>query len=168
MPQYEYRVIPAPDRGLKARGFSTADSRFANALQTLMNDMGMRGWEYQRAETLPVSDGDGPESAGTQWRNMLVFRRQIPERSPLILQATERLDVKYPPAPVADAPQKRAEPPRPMPYSQPAGPDDDASQSEGATRMLRDNGVEEHSDVSGISNALMRLAASRNHFKSGN
>ena len=65
MPHYEYRVIPAPDRGLKAKGYSTAEARFANALQTLMNDMGTRGWEYQRAETLPASDRETDATGAT-------------------------------------------------------------------------------------------------------
>lgn len=75
MTKYEYKVLPAPDRGLKARGVKGADGRFAHALEVLMNDMGAEGWEYQRAETLPCEERQGLSGKTTVYRNMLVFRR---------------------------------------------------------------------------------------------
>ncbi len=36
---YEYKVVPAPTRGLKAKGVKTAEDRFANALQAAMNKL---------------------------------------------------------------------------------------------------------------------------------
>jgi hypothetical protein len=44
MSGFEYRVVPAPMRGLKARGVKGTPARFANALQTVMNDLGVEGW----------------------------------------------------------------------------------------------------------------------------
>ena len=40
MTQYEYKVVPAPLRGEKARGAKTTPDRFALALTMLMNDLG--------------------------------------------------------------------------------------------------------------------------------
>ena len=51
---YEYTVIPAPARGEKARGARTPAERFSFALLTEMNRMAANGWEYVRAETLPL------------------------------------------------------------------------------------------------------------------
>ncbi|WP_298842280.1 DUF4177 domain-containing protein [uncultured Roseobacter sp.] len=168
MPHYEYRVVPAPLRRSKTRaGIDTSSARLANALQTLMNDMGMRGWEYQRAEAIPQGDGG---SAPVEV--MLVFRRPVPARSPLVLQAAERLPA--PPARKGPVPvplpqddkvpevvaRARTVAPAPV-YTKPAGPDDDASGSEGATRMLQDNGVEDFSEVSGLTSSLLQLAAAR-------
>ena len=72
---YEYKVVPAPVRGLKAKGIKTAEDRFANALQSAMNDMAAEGWEYLRADTLPCEKREGLMSKTTVYQNMLVFRR---------------------------------------------------------------------------------------------
>ncbi len=72
---YEYKVVPAPVRGLKAKGVKTAEDRFANALQTMMNDQAKGGWEYLRTDTLPSKQREGLMSKTTVYQNMLVFRR---------------------------------------------------------------------------------------------
>ena len=75
MTKFEYKVVPAPERGLKARGVKGAEGRFAFALETVMNEMAAEGWEYQRAETLPSEERQGLSGRTTVYRNMLVFRR---------------------------------------------------------------------------------------------
>ena len=77
MPQYEYKVVPAPKRGLKARGVKGSEARFAHALQTVMNAEGADGWEYQRTDTLPCEERQGLTGRTTVFQNMLVFRREI-------------------------------------------------------------------------------------------
>jgi len=72
---YEYKVVPAPMRGAKAKGLKTAEDRFAFALQTAMNDLARDGWEYLRADTLPCEQREGLMSKTTIFQNMLVFRR---------------------------------------------------------------------------------------------
>lgn len=75
MSAWEYKVVPAPTKGLKARGIKGPEHRFAYALETLMNDMAADGWEFQRAETLPSIERTGLTGSTTEWRNVLVFRR---------------------------------------------------------------------------------------------
>ena len=77
MPIFEYKVVPAPARGLKARGVKTPEARFANALETLMNSMGADGWDYQRADILPNEERVGLRGSQTVYRSMLVFRRPL-------------------------------------------------------------------------------------------
>jgi hypothetical protein len=77
MAGYEYKVVPAPNKGLKAKGLKTAEERFAFALQELMNEMGAEGWEYQRADTLPSIERAGLTGSSTNWRHVLVFRRDL-------------------------------------------------------------------------------------------
>ena len=79
MPRYEFKVIPAPRRGEKARGLKTIEERFANALTGLMNEMGAEGWDYLRADTLPVDERSGLTGTKTSFQNMLVFRRILEE-----------------------------------------------------------------------------------------
>ena len=43
MQRFEYKVVPAPRRGEKARGVKTSEDRFALALATLMNALGREG-----------------------------------------------------------------------------------------------------------------------------
>jgi hypothetical protein len=77
MPRYEYKVIPAPRRGEKARGVKTTEDRFALALTGLMNGLGAEGWDYVRADSLPVDERTGLTGTKTTFQNMLVFRREL-------------------------------------------------------------------------------------------
>lgn len=169
MPHYEYRVVAAPTRGVKAKGIKSNEARFAHALEQLMNGMAEDGWEYQRAETLPSVERSGLTSSTTTWRNVMVFRRVLDTESQ---EADDACDP--PAAPLAlSAPEDSEELPGQMasaepivpPISKPQTPDEDASQSEGASRMLRDNGVEELSEVSGVSSSLKQLAENRSTGK---
>ncbi|MEQ6203602.1 hypothetical protein ABMC88_11165 [Sulfitobacter sp. HNIBRBA2951] len=75
MTRYEYKVVPAPSKGIKGKGVRGAEARFSFALQELMNGMAGYGWEYQRSETLPSIERSGITGSTTEWRNVLVFRR---------------------------------------------------------------------------------------------
>ncbi|MGD1882461.1 MAG: hypothetical protein ACFB11_09085 [Paracoccaceae bacterium] len=78
MSTYEYKVVPAPNKGIKAKGVKTGEERFALAIQELVNEMSAEGWEYQRAETLPSIERAGLTGSTTEWRNLLIFRRLKP------------------------------------------------------------------------------------------
>lgn len=97
MIEYEYRVVPAPSRGKRARGVKGPDGRFANAVQGLMNELAAEGWEYLRSDTLPNEERTGLTSFQTTFRSILVFRRPLaaataqpaPERAPAPQPDTE-------------------------------------------------------------------------------
>jgi len=82
MQRFEYRVIPAPRRGEKAKGVKSTEDRFALALTNLMNEMGREGWDYVRADALPCDERVGLTGTKTTYQNMLVFRRAIIETPP--------------------------------------------------------------------------------------
>lgn len=73
--RYDYKVVPAPDRGEKTKGVKGPEGRFAAAIERIMNDMAERGWEYLRTDTLPSEERAGLTQTVTVWRNLLVFRR---------------------------------------------------------------------------------------------
>lgn len=77
MHMYEYKVIPAPQKGVKARGIKGTRERFANALQTIMNEQGLDGWQYLRTDTLPCDERQGLTRRSTVFQNMLVFCRPL-------------------------------------------------------------------------------------------
>jgi hypothetical protein len=77
MQRYEFKVVPAPRRGEKARGVKTTEERFALALTGLMNQLGAEGWDYVRADALPCDERVGLTGTKTTFQNMLVFRRPI-------------------------------------------------------------------------------------------
>lgn len=141
MPQYEYKVVPAPSKGLKAKGVRGPEARFAHALEELMNRMGAEGWEYQRAETLPAEERHGLTNVTTTYRNMLVFRRPrggtLEEFQPRLLDA---------PAPA----------PLPAPESQ--SKDDVPDSFFGAAR---DNGVEDAEDMDTPAASVLKARAAR-------
>ncbi|MGV6803297.1 MAG: DUF4177 domain-containing protein [Ruegeria sp.] len=82
MQRYEYKVVPAPKKGTKAKGVKTPEGRFATSIEKLLNVMGADGWEYQRAELLPSDERSGLTSSVTNWRNVLVFRRAVETEQP--------------------------------------------------------------------------------------
>ena len=75
MPRFEYKVVPAPKKGLKGKDIKGAEARFSHALEELMNSLASEGWEYQRAETLPSTERSGLTGTTKEWRNVLIFRR---------------------------------------------------------------------------------------------
>ncbi|MEP4197411.1 MAG: DUF4177 domain-containing protein [Aliishimia sp.] len=180
MARYEYSVIPAPSKGVKAKGVRSTEARFAHGLQELMNQMGAEGWEYQRAETLPSTERAGLTGSTTQWRHVLVFRRPLetPKATPLKIEHKQDVAPKPPKpksAPVAaeKAPDPAATPvpvvtkkepePAPKPVPAPATTADDAHPAgqPGALSMQKDNGVEDTSEVSGLTESLATLAKNR-------
>jgi hypothetical protein len=97
MPRYEYRVLPAPKRGIKVAGAKTTEDRFAQALQAAMNELGAQGWDFVRSDTLPCEERQGLTGKTTVYQTMLVFRRVIEEAA----DATPRIMI---PAPAIVAP----------------------------------------------------------------
>ena len=75
MTRYEYKVMAAPTRAPKVRGADSVEARFAVALAGVLNREGMDGWEYLRAETLPVEERAGLTGTRTSFRTVLIFRR---------------------------------------------------------------------------------------------
>ena len=79
MTGYEYKVIPAPAKGVKAKGIKGPEARFAHALEQSMNTLAAEGWEYLRADILPSEERQGLTSSQTVYRSVLVFRRALAE-----------------------------------------------------------------------------------------
>ncbi|MFW8636798.1 DUF4177 domain-containing protein [Cribrihabitans pelagius] len=82
MQAFEYKVVPAPAKGTKAKGLKGPEARFANSIELLLNEMAAEGWEFQRAEILPSEERAGLASSTTNWRNLLVFRRAVAAERP--------------------------------------------------------------------------------------
>lgn len=100
MPSFEYKVVPAPKKGLKAKGIKSAEDRFANAMASAINELAAEGWEYQRSETLPCEERSGFRGRNTTFQNLLVFRRAITAQVEQSAPAQQPAKT----APVADAP----------------------------------------------------------------
>ncbi|MEO1778202.1 MAG: DUF4177 domain-containing protein [Pseudomonadota bacterium] len=153
---WEYKVVPAPTKGRKGKGVKGAEGRFAFALESLMNEMGRDGWEFQRAETLPSIERAGLTGSTTEWRNMLVFRRGVSapldDFEPELLPAPEAVPLAAVPA---EAVEDEAS------VEEKTAPGASVTARAGARHMLPDNGVEETSDVAGMTTSLQKLAAQR-------
>ncbi len=155
MSRFEYKVVPAPKKGRKVKGVRSPEGMFSHVLQDLMNELAEKNWEYLRAEMLPSVERSGLASTTTEWRHVLVFRREVqaemeefaPELLPppadvvideirIASQASEiKLKSQQETAPEISE-EKDHEPP--------------------------DNGVEATEDVAGLSTSLETLAAARN------
>ena len=111
MQRYEYKVVPSPRKGEKARDAKTTPDRFALALTSLMNRLGQDGWEYLRADTLPCDERVGLTGSKTSFQNMLVFRRFVDAASealPLLLSAVAEIPPSRPVLSAAVAPEGAA------------------------------------------------------------
>ena len=87
MAEFEYRVIPAPRRGVKAKGIKAAEDQFAHALTLAMNAEAADGWEFVRSDTLPLDERQGLRGSNTTFQSVLVFRRQSAEAAAAALRA---------------------------------------------------------------------------------
>lgn len=157
MHRYEYKVVPAPSKGTKAKGVKTPEGRFALTVEQLLNQMGADGWEFQRAELLPSDERSGLTGSVQNWRNVLVFRRALASddtNEDVVADDTTTEDdmaATPVPGPVSEPAPVAAPAPIPAEVSDPP-------MASGAERMLKDNGVEELSDVSGMTEALKARA----------
>lgn len=78
MPRFEYKVVPAPSRPRKIKGAGgSSEARFAVALAEDLNSEAREGWEFMRAETLPVEERAGLTGTRTSFKTVLIFRRMI-------------------------------------------------------------------------------------------
>lgn len=77
MTAFEYKVVPAPSKGEKAKGVRGAEAKFAYAIEKIMNELGAVGWEYQRSDTLPSEERSGLTNTVTTYRSVMVFRRGL-------------------------------------------------------------------------------------------
>ncbi len=208
MTQYQYKVVPAPTKGVKAKGVRTPEGRFAHSVESVLNTLGADGWEYCRAELLPSQERSGLTGSVTNWRNVLVFRKLVGGGAEMfqprvldaiepvaeVAQGAEELTGKAAgevagkaageaagaergfleqPAPVAPAAAAPVAPAAAGPSAKPASPSlfrrdppvgaavGAPVAATGAERMLKDNGVEELSDVAGVTTALETLARQR-------
>ena len=186
MQAFEYKVIPAPNKGKKAKGVKTPEDRFANGVETILNEMAAEGWEFQRAEMLPSEERSGLTGSKTNWRNLLVFRRALitdaPAEAPAAPSDTAPAVAAAASAPVvasaaveaAPAPAPAAATATPDPKEPPltaiagdpeAPPEAVAVPGEGARKMISDDGVEELSPVSGLTAALKQRAGLKDPLK---
>lgn len=73
MHDHDYRVLPAPDRAAKTS--AKGEDAHARALADVLNAEARQGWEFVRAETLPMKERTGLTGTRMGFRTLLVFRR---------------------------------------------------------------------------------------------
>ena len=114
MTGYEYKVIPAPAKGVKAKGIKGPEARFAHALEQSMNTLAAEGWEYLRADILPSEERQGLTSSQTVYRSVLVFRRELAEDETIDIASDtdleEETEVDETETEEPDAPEEEVEP----------------------------------------------------------
>lgn len=115
MTRYEYKVVPAPQKGQKTKGVKTAEGRFALSVEAVLNEMAASGWEYQRAELLPSEERSGLTGSTTNWRNVLIFRRALEDEvattvAPVMETPASPAPVVVPAPPVAQDEPERTPP----------------------------------------------------------
>lgn len=100
---YEYKVIPSPISPAKVKGKKSGADRVAHAAQSLMNEMAAQGWEYLRADVLPLEERQGLTGKTTHYHTVLVFCR-LQEAAPNPTPKTPPLTAATPAKPIAEAP----------------------------------------------------------------
>ena len=83
MAGFEYKVVNAPRKPGKARGVKGFDDKYAHTLSELMNEMAAEGWQYARAESIPVDEKSGMMGKVTEkYLTLLVFQRPVVDQTP--------------------------------------------------------------------------------------
>ena len=78
---YEYKCIGAPERPRRSRRAKTGSDRLARAMEKIMKDEAVNGWEYMRTDLVPVVEKGGFLSRPQEvHRAVLVFRRSLEEQ----------------------------------------------------------------------------------------
>ena len=78
---YEYKCIGAPERPRRSRRAKTGSDRLARAMEKIMKDEAVNGWEYMRTDLVPVTEKGGFLSRPQEvHRAVLVFRRDLEEQ----------------------------------------------------------------------------------------
>ncbi len=112
MERYEFKVVPAPKRCSRIRGIRGAEERFAQTVANVMNQYGSDGWEFLRAEALPMERRRGLMGRlSTNVLHMLIFRRVLP---PEEARAAEEVEAAKPAPLTAAPPAAAAAPPAPV------------------------------------------------------
>lgn len=109
MAGFEYKVINAPRKPGKARGVKGFDDKYAHTLSELMNEMATDGWQYSRAESIPVDEKSGMMGKVTEkYLTLLIFQRalpdaeQEPEPIPTFLRSNETASSESTPEPTTE------------------------------------------------------------------
>ncbi len=85
---FEYKVIPAPRNGIRAKGAKGPAARYAGALENAINALAATGWEYLRAESLPMDERQGLTMRKTEtYQNILIFRKLVETPVEIVDQA---------------------------------------------------------------------------------
>lgn len=116
MVRFEYKAVPAPARGIKAKGLKTLGDRFALAMTEALNDHANEGWEFVRVETLPCESRKGLTGTQITDQPIIVFRRikhaaALPQTSeaplPTLTLAAQPVAAQAPSASRSDPPISR-------------------------------------------------------------
>ena len=111
MVRFEYKAVPAPARGTKAKGVKTTEDRFALAITDALNEHASDGWEFVRVETLPCESRKGLTGTQITEQSMIVFRRikNAPAQSDATAMPLPTLTLAPEPTPArADPPISRS------------------------------------------------------------
>ncbi|MEM7614163.1 MAG: DUF4177 domain-containing protein [Pseudomonadota bacterium] len=114
MQRYEYKAVGAPRRAKRAKGARTSTDRFARTLTDLINAEAQDGWEYLRADTLPMDEKKGMLGAANEtFQTVLIFRRTTAAGAGAAAQVTElrsfRADKSEPDMPLQLGPAERSD-----------------------------------------------------------
>lgn len=111
MQHFEYKAIPAPTHGTKAKGVKSTEDRYALTVTDTLNEMAEDGWDFVRAETLPCTERKGLTGSQTVYQNLLIFRRRA-DNAPQPLALERPVSQPAPqPVPMGAPAPVRADPP---------------------------------------------------------
>lgn len=83
MSTYEYKTIAAPRRAPKTKGVKGKDALAARAVEDVLREECVGGWEYLRADSFQFEEAGGIFAGKeTVTRTMLIFRRPVAATGP--------------------------------------------------------------------------------------
>ena len=57
MRRYEYKVVPVPEKCFSAKGADKGSDPVAYTIESVLNDLGLQGWDYLRTDRMTLQRG---------------------------------------------------------------------------------------------------------------
>lgn len=115
---FQYKCVGAPEKAKRKRGAKTRSDRVAAAMQEIIAQEAADGWEYVRADLIPIEERSGMFGRTHEvHRAVLVFRKDLAVEVP---QARPAPTTQYEPMLTPEEPKVAPERPSLDPAEDPA------------------------------------------------
>lgn len=133
MNQFEYKAVPTPRRGKRAKGVKGEPARFAHVITETINEFAKDGWEYYKSETLPMEAKNGLFKGRVEtFQSLLIFRKAVTDNT----DTSESAALPLPPVATQEEPVEPQVTSEPEETTKPAPKENDAETAQSSDKEM--------------------------------